>query len=274
MRYVETFDDGPGGWYGWISNAAGPKTTGDPGRLRDQPQPVVDRLQPRPARRGVPAPAVHAEYPRQARRAPARGGRGEPFRPGRLPHRFYPGPHHAAPQGRGGGQGRAAPAALPGGAGRDLLRLAADRPAVPRHARLERADRHRGPRSGAVDLPGLTARPDGLLRRNPAGGGAGRREHRHPAGAASARRRADGSAGGRPAPPAAGAGLSRSGARGCPKGMCGWTRCGSNSHDKDVRRSGHGNQDQTACADWPSRRRSASERLLRSPTAGKRRSNP
>lgn len=25
MRYVETFDDGPGGWYGWISNAAGPK---------------------------------------------------------------------------------------------------------------------------------------------------------------------------------------------------------------------------------------------------------
>jgi len=25
MRYVETFNDGPGGWYGWISNAAGPK---------------------------------------------------------------------------------------------------------------------------------------------------------------------------------------------------------------------------------------------------------
>lgn len=25
MRYVETFDDGPGGWYGWISNAAGPR---------------------------------------------------------------------------------------------------------------------------------------------------------------------------------------------------------------------------------------------------------
>ena len=25
MKYVETFDDGPGGWYGWISNAAGPK---------------------------------------------------------------------------------------------------------------------------------------------------------------------------------------------------------------------------------------------------------
>ena len=25
MSYVETFDDGPGGWYGWISNAAGPK---------------------------------------------------------------------------------------------------------------------------------------------------------------------------------------------------------------------------------------------------------
>ena len=25
MNYVETFDDGPGGWYGWISNAAGPK---------------------------------------------------------------------------------------------------------------------------------------------------------------------------------------------------------------------------------------------------------
>jgi hypothetical protein len=25
MRYSETFDDGPGGWYGWISNAAGPK---------------------------------------------------------------------------------------------------------------------------------------------------------------------------------------------------------------------------------------------------------
>ena len=25
MRYVETFDDGPGGWYGWISNATGPK---------------------------------------------------------------------------------------------------------------------------------------------------------------------------------------------------------------------------------------------------------
>lgn len=23
--YVETFDDGPGGWYGWISNARGPK---------------------------------------------------------------------------------------------------------------------------------------------------------------------------------------------------------------------------------------------------------
>lgn len=25
MRYVEPFDDGPGGWYGWISNAAGRK---------------------------------------------------------------------------------------------------------------------------------------------------------------------------------------------------------------------------------------------------------
>ena len=25
MNYIETFDDGPGGWYGWISNAAGPK---------------------------------------------------------------------------------------------------------------------------------------------------------------------------------------------------------------------------------------------------------
>ena len=25
MHYTETFDDGPGGWYGWISNAAGPK---------------------------------------------------------------------------------------------------------------------------------------------------------------------------------------------------------------------------------------------------------
>jgi hypothetical protein len=24
MDYVETFEDGPGGWYGWISNAAGP----------------------------------------------------------------------------------------------------------------------------------------------------------------------------------------------------------------------------------------------------------
>ena len=24
MEYIETFDDGPGGWYGWISNAAGP----------------------------------------------------------------------------------------------------------------------------------------------------------------------------------------------------------------------------------------------------------
>jgi hypothetical protein len=25
MQYIETFDNGPGGWYGWISNAAGPK---------------------------------------------------------------------------------------------------------------------------------------------------------------------------------------------------------------------------------------------------------
>ena len=25
MQYCETFDDGPGGWYGWTSNAAGPK---------------------------------------------------------------------------------------------------------------------------------------------------------------------------------------------------------------------------------------------------------
>lgn len=25
MEYIETFDDGPGGWYGWISNAAGMK---------------------------------------------------------------------------------------------------------------------------------------------------------------------------------------------------------------------------------------------------------
>jgi hypothetical protein len=25
MKYIETFDDGPGGWYGWLSNAAGPK---------------------------------------------------------------------------------------------------------------------------------------------------------------------------------------------------------------------------------------------------------
>ena len=25
MQYTETFDNGPGGWYGWISNAAGPK---------------------------------------------------------------------------------------------------------------------------------------------------------------------------------------------------------------------------------------------------------
>ncbi|MFL5802722.1 MAG: hypothetical protein ACJ8CR_13390 [Roseiflexaceae bacterium] len=25
MRYTESFDDGPCGWYGWISNAAGPK---------------------------------------------------------------------------------------------------------------------------------------------------------------------------------------------------------------------------------------------------------
>lgn len=25
MHYRETFDDGPGGWYGWASNAAGPK---------------------------------------------------------------------------------------------------------------------------------------------------------------------------------------------------------------------------------------------------------
>lgn len=26
MRYTETFDNGPGGWYGWISNAAGPRS--------------------------------------------------------------------------------------------------------------------------------------------------------------------------------------------------------------------------------------------------------
>jgi hypothetical protein len=25
MNYIESFDNGPGGWYGWISNAAGPK---------------------------------------------------------------------------------------------------------------------------------------------------------------------------------------------------------------------------------------------------------
>ena len=25
MKYIETFDHGPGGWYGWISNAGGPK---------------------------------------------------------------------------------------------------------------------------------------------------------------------------------------------------------------------------------------------------------
>jgi hypothetical protein len=25
MQYIESFDDGPGGWYGWISNAAGSK---------------------------------------------------------------------------------------------------------------------------------------------------------------------------------------------------------------------------------------------------------
>jgi hypothetical protein len=25
MKYVETFNDGPGGWYGWINNAAGPR---------------------------------------------------------------------------------------------------------------------------------------------------------------------------------------------------------------------------------------------------------
>lgn len=25
MKYSETFDNGPGGWYGWISNSAGPK---------------------------------------------------------------------------------------------------------------------------------------------------------------------------------------------------------------------------------------------------------
>ena len=26
--YIETFDDGPGGWYGWISNSEGPKALG------------------------------------------------------------------------------------------------------------------------------------------------------------------------------------------------------------------------------------------------------
>src|SRR5215213_2353065 len=25
MKYSETFDNGPGGWFGWISNSAGPK---------------------------------------------------------------------------------------------------------------------------------------------------------------------------------------------------------------------------------------------------------
>ncbi len=33
-QYLETFDDGPGGWYGWISNAGGPKPLEwKPGRL-------------------------------------------------------------------------------------------------------------------------------------------------------------------------------------------------------------------------------------------------
>gem|GEM_PF-6231770 len=25
MKYQEDFDDGPGGWFGWVSNSRGPK---------------------------------------------------------------------------------------------------------------------------------------------------------------------------------------------------------------------------------------------------------
>ncbi len=44
VKYRETFDNGPGGWFGWISNSAGQKRAADPRRRRAQPQPLVDRL--------------------------------------------------------------------------------------------------------------------------------------------------------------------------------------------------------------------------------------
>ena len=194
MKYIETFDDGPGGWYGWISNAAGPK----PLEIRDgyaiSRSPWWIDYNHAPPGAGY----LHLLYMLNTT-----GKAGEHQREVDGDNRFvrdgYPTDFTQARmtlrlRGELEGQGRAAPAALPGGAGRHLLRLAADRTAVPRHARVERADRHQPPRSGAVDLPGFAARPNGLLRRDPAGDGAARREHRHPAGAASAGCRADGTA--------------------------------------------------------------------------------
>ena len=199
MKYVETFDDGPGGWYGWISNAAGPK----PLEIRDgcaiSRSPWWIDYNHAPPGAGY----LHLLYMLNTA-----GKAGEHQREVQGENRFVRGGYptdftHARMTLRLRGELEARGAQLlllcqavqavreVGGICSGWLLTGQPFRVTPDWSEQTVTARSR---SGAVEMPGLTPRPDRLLRRNPAGGGAARREHRHPAGAASARRRADGPA--------------------------------------------------------------------------------
>ena len=208
MKYIETFDDGPGGWYGWISNAAGPK----PLEIRDgcaisrspwwidynHAPPGAGYLHLLYMLNTTGKPGEHQREVQGENRF-VRGGFPTDFTHARMTLRL-----------RGEVEAKGAQLlllcqAVQGGICSGWLltgqpfRVTPDWSeqtvtAVPDPAQWTCL----GSRHDRTDFYGEIPLPTVLRRR----------EHRHPAGAASARRRADGPARRRPAPPAPGEGLS------------------------------------------------------------------
>ena len=175
MKYVETFDDGPGGWYGWISNAAGPK----PLEIRDgcaiSRSPWWIDYNHAPPGAGY----LHLLYMLNTA-----GKAGEHQREVQGENRFVRGGYptdftHARMTLRLRGELEARGAQLlllcqaacrsQGGICSGWLLTGQPFRVTPDWSEQTVTARSR---SGAVEMPGLAPRPDGLLRRNPAGDGA------------------------------------------------------------------------------------------------------
>ena len=137
MEYIETFDDGPGGWFGWISNAAGMK----PLEIRDSS--AISRSPWWIDYNHAPPGAgyLHLLYMLNTGGKAGEHQRevhGENrFIQGRLFHGLHQCAGHPAAEGRARVERGTTRPPGPGRAGRHLFGLAVNWTAVSRHPRLE-----------------------------------------------------------------------------------------------------------------------------------------